>query len=226
MPVFQLTGELVFPHPALATDDGLLAIGGDLSEERLLLAYANGIFPWYSGDSPIMWWSPNPRMVLFLDDLKISKSLKQSLRSRKFTVHFDSNFEAVIRHCAKIPRKDQDDTWITNEMIEAYIHLHHAGFAHSVETFMNGRLVGGLYGISLGRIFYGESMFHLERDASKVALVHLVHRLKEWDFLAIDAQQDTDHMRSLGARGVPLSDFLDLLKKSLKYPTIKGKWCF
>ncbi|MFP4472048.1 MAG: leucyl/phenylalanyl-tRNA--protein transferase [Bacteroidales bacterium] len=226
MPVFQLTGELVFPHPVLATDDGLLAIGGDLSQERLLLAYANGIFPWYSEDSPILWWSPNPRMVLFPDDLKISRSLKQSLRNQKFTVRFDSNFEAVIRNCAEIPRKEQDDTWITNEMIEAYIHLHHSGFAHSVETFMNGRLVGGLYGISLGRIFYGESMFHLERDASKVALVHLVSRLREWNFLAIDAQQDTAHMRSLGARTIPVKDFLGLIEKSLKFPTIKGKWCF
>ena len=224
MPVFELTNELVFPHPSQAEDNGLLAIGGDLSTDRLLLAYANGIFPWFSEGEPILWWSLNPRLVLFPDKLRISKSLKQTIRNKKFTVSFDENFEEVIRQCAGVKRIGQKDTWICKDMIEAYIKLHHEGFAHSVEIKFDGQLVGGLYGISLGRVFYGESMFFKMPDASKVALYYLVERLKSWDFMVIDAQQDTPHMRSLGAETIPLDAFHEILIKSSKYHTISGNW--
>jgi leucyl/phenylalanyl-tRNA--protein transferase len=224
MPVYNLPEELVFPHPSLAEEDGLLAVGGDLNPDRLILAYANGIFPWFSDDQPILWWSLNPRLVLFPEKLKVSKSLKQNIQNKNYTVTFDENFEEIIRMCAESSRPEQDGTWICDEMIEAYMKLHQLGFAHSVETKLDGKLVGGLYGVSLGRIFYGESMFFTERDASKVALFHLVKKLKAWNFLAIDAQQDTEHMRRLGAETIPLEDFLDLLDKSSGYETIRGNW--
>ena len=224
MPVYQLSEDLVFPHPSLAEEDGLLAIGGDLSPDRLILAYANGIFPWFNEGQPILWWSLNPRLVLFPEKLKVSKSFKQSIRNKKFTVTFDENFEEVIRQCAVSGRPEQDGTWICDEMIEAYVKIHELGFAHSVETKLDGKLVGGLYGVSLGRMFFGESMFFTERNASKVALFHLVEKLKAWKFLAIDAQQDTEHMRSLGAETIPLEDFTELLNKSSKYETIRGNW--
>jgi len=224
MPVFQLTDELIFPHPGLANEEGLLAIGGDLSVDRLLLAYANGIFPWYGEDSPILWWSLNPRLVLFPDRLKVSDSLRQTINNQKFSITFDTQFEDVIANCAKVPRKDQNGTWITAEMQQAYIDLHHAGFAHSVEVKTRNRLVGGLYGVSLGGFFFGESMFHMERDASKVALYRLVQKLKSWNFLAIDAQQDTDHMRRLGAATISRKEYLELLVKALDQTTLKGNW--
>jgi leucyl/phenylalanyl-tRNA---protein transferase len=225
MAVFELPQNLVFPHPRLANEDGLLAIGGDLSVDRLLLAYANGIFPWYTENSPVLWWSPDPRMVLFPDKFKISKSLMQVIRSERYNVTFDNDFEAVIRNCAEARRNDQEGTWIVSEMQEAYIELHAAGFAHSVETWHKGKLAGGLYGVSLGRMFFGESMFFNMRDASKVALYFLVERLKAWEFMAIDVQQDTTHLQSLGAASISLENFLDLLKNAIKHPTIKGKWC-
>jgi leucyl/phenylalanyl-tRNA---protein transferase len=225
MAVFELPQNLVFPHPRLANEDGLLAIGGDLSVDRLLLAYANGIFPWYTENSPVLWWSPDPRMVLFPDKFKISKSLMQVIRSERYNVTFDNDFEAVIRNCAEARRNDQEGTWIVPEMQEAYIELHAAGFAHSVETWHKGKLAGGLYGVSLGRMFFGESMFFNMRDASKVALYFLVERLKAWEFMAIDVQQDTTHLQSLGAASISLENFLDLLKNAIKHPTIKGKWC-
>jgi leucyl/phenylalanyl-tRNA--protein transferase len=224
MPIFELSEELVFPHPGLAEEDGLLAIGGDLSTDRLLLAYTNGIFPWFNEGQPVLWWALNPRLVLFPEKLKVSKSLKQSIRKNEFSVTFDENFEEVIRECAKIKRPGQEDTWIGSDMIDAYIKLHKEGFAHSVETKFNGKLVGGLYGVSLGRVFYGESMFFKMRDASKVALFHLVEKLKLWKFMAIDAQQDTEHMRSLGAETIPLESFLQLLNESSKHATIRGNW--
>jgi leucyl/phenylalanyl-tRNA---protein transferase len=193
--------------------------------DRLLLAYANGIFPWYTENSPVLWWSPDPRMVLFPDKFKISKSLMQVIRSERYNVTFDNDFEAVIRNCAEARRNDQEGTWIVPEMQEAYIELHAAGFAHSVETWHKGKLAGGLYGVSLGRMFFGESMFFNMRDASKVALYFLVERLKAWEFMAIDVQQDTTHLQSLGAASISLENFLDLLKNAIKHPTIKGKWC-
>ncbi len=224
MPVYLLSNELVFPDPELSDENGLLAIGGDLSIQRLLLAYSRGIFPWYSSGSPIMWWSPDPRMVLFPDNFKLFKSLRNTLNKKIFNIKTDENFEEVIEHCAKVPRKDQSGTWITSEMIKAYTRLHNKGYCHSVETYYKGELVGGLYGVSLGHAFFGESMFTLKRDASKVALFHLVEKLRSWNFDLIDSQQETRHLKSLGAKAIPRSEFLSMLKKALKHDTIKGKW--
>lgn len=224
MPVYALSDEIVFPNPELANEIGLLAVGGDLSLKRLLLAYSQGIFPWYSDDDPIMWWSPDPRMVLFPEKLKLSKSLQQSIKNKEYEVKFDTNFREVIENCSKTVRKDQDGTWITQEMKDAYLDLYESGFAHSVETYYNDKLAGGLYGISLGRAFFGESMFYRERDASKIALYYLVQKIKEWDFHFIDTQVETQHLKSLGAINIKRSKFFSLLKKSLNYPTLKGKW--
>lgn len=224
MPIYILDDDLHFPDPSLANKDGLLAIGGDLSPERLLNAYANGIFPWFDEDSAILWWSTDPRMILLPGSFKRSHSLKQTLKNGNFEVRFDEAFERVIQSCSVTERKDQDGTWITAEMIDAYLKLHRLGYAHSVETYRQGKLVGGLYGVSLGKAFFGESMFHVERDASKVALSALVDRLVEWDFHFIDAQQKTEHLRSLGAHTIPRSEFLGMLQFALKFPTVTGKW--
>ncbi|RLD45610.1 MAG: leucyl/phenylalanyl-tRNA--protein transferase [Bacteroidetes bacterium] len=224
MPIYQLPEEPLFPNPEMAEEDGLLAVGGDLSPERLLNAYSQGIFPWYSEGQPLLWWSPDPRMLLFPKDFKRSKSLSRTVQSDKFQIKFDRNFEEVINHCSKISRKGQPGTWITEEMKNAYINLHQLGFAHSVETYLDEKLLGGLYGISLGGAFFGESMFHLVTDASKVALWNLVDRALEWNFDFIDVQQDTEHLRSLGAVNVDRKKFLILLSESLKKETRKGNW--
>jgi len=224
MPIFRLNKELSFPDPSYAEKEGILAIGGDLSVDRLILAYANGIFPWPQKGSPILWWSPDPRMVLPVENFKTSKSLKQLVRSGKYSYTIDKDFNSVINNCARIPRRGQDDTWITEEMLQAYIELHKEGFAHSVETWMDGKLLGGLYGVSLGRAFFGESMFYKERDASKFALYQLVRLLKHWEFKLIDAQQDTDHMKSLGAINMPRKEFMETLEKAIAFPTYKGNW--
>ncbi|MFC2111456.1 leucyl/phenylalanyl-tRNA--protein transferase [Bacteroidota bacterium] len=224
MPVYQLTKELIFPNPNEAIDEGLLAVGGDLSEERVLLAYSHGIFPWYSNDDPIMWWSPNPRLVLFPDKLKISKSLKQKIKKGVFDIKFDTNFEEVIEHCSKVPRGEQDGTWITEEMKQAYINLYKKGFAHSVETYFDGKLVGGLYGLSLGNMFFGESMFHLITDASKIAFYYLVEKISEWDFDLIDCQVKTEHLISLGGEEISREQYLELLSDSVKRESKVGKW--
>jgi len=224
MPVYFLTDEIIFPDPENALEDGLLALGGDLSPARLVKAYQNGIFPWYGDGSPILWWSPDPRMVLFPDEFKISKSLKQSLKKNGFSVKTDTNFEAVISLCAKVPRSGQDGTWITEEMKEAYIEMHKLGYAHSFETYYDNKLVGGLYGISLGKGFFGESMFHLMRDASKIAMYYLVEYAKKNQFRFIDAQQETDHLRTLGARPVARKYFLKLLKETLEEKFVPGGW--
>ena len=216
--------DIWFPDPSTAPGDFPLAAGGDLSPERLLFAYSLGIFPWYSEDEPILWWSPDPRMVLFPDNLKISRSLKKVLKNKGFTVKFDTNFEEVIKSCAYVPRPGQDGTWLNADMIDAYIELHKLGYAHSVETYLDGKLVGGLYGIALGGTFFGESMFHKVSDASKVAFVYLVRKLKELDFDMIDCQQSTPHMARFGAVEIPRKEFLEKLSKSLKKPTIRGKW--
>ena len=224
MPIFRLTDELVFPSPNYADPSGLLAVGGDLSSERLLEAYRRGIFPWFSDDQPILWWSPDPRSVLDLDEFVLSRSLRKTLKKAIFTVTFDRAFEDVTRGCATVARKSQDGTWITDEMREAYLRLHALGYAHSVETWFAGELAGGLYGVSLGKAFFGESMFHFKTDASKVALVALVQQLKEWKFHFIDAQMTTAHLASLGAKEVSRRLFLKRLKDALRHPTQRGHW--
>ena len=215
----------VFPDVELAlTDpDGLLAVGGDLSTKRLLAAYAKGIFPWYSDDQPIMWWSPDPRSILKLDDFKISRSLNKTLKKNIFHVTMDTAFNDVIRACAKT-RKDGFGTWITAEMLDAYCELHRLGYAHSVECWFEQKLVGGLYGLSLGHAFFGESMFTLKTDASKVALAFLVKQLKQWQFDFIDAQVSSEHMTRLGAKEIPRSQFIHELQHTLQYSSRIGKW--
>jgi len=224
MPVYQLTNDLVFPDPSLAEDDGLLAIGGDLSIERLLLAYSNGIFPWYDEGSPIMWWALNPRMVLIPEEFKVSKSLKQKIKKAEFSITFDEAFEEVIRHCSRVPRSDQHGTWITNEMKHAYINLHKLGFAHSVECYFKNELVGGLYGISIGKAFFGESMFHYKTDASKIAFYALMQKLKSWEFQLVDAQMETPLLKSFGAKLIPFEDYREKLTIALEFETKRGKW--
>ncbi|HEX5020129.1 MAG TPA: leucyl/phenylalanyl-tRNA--protein transferase [Candidatus Binatia bacterium] len=224
MPIFRLLDDLVFPPPDYADPSGLIAVGGDLSSERLLEGYRVGIFPWYSEDQPILWWSPDPRFVLELDQFKISRSLRKTLRRRIFHVTFDRVFEDVIAACATVSREDQSGTWITPEMKEAYIKLHGLGYAHSVEAWFEGNLAGGLYGVSLGKAFFGESMFHRKTDASKVALAVLVEKLRRWNFHFIDAQQATEHMSSLGAKEISRRIFVKKLRSALRHSTKRGKW--
>ncbi len=224
MPVYRLSDELIFPDPELADDDGLLGVGGDLSPARLLLAYGNGIFPWFSKGEPIMWWSPDPRCVLYPERLKVSTSLRQAIRKGGYEVRFDSCFEDVIRHCSTMPRKGQRGTWITGEMQAAYIRLHRLGYAHSTEVYMEGELAGGLYGVSIGRTYSGESMFHLRPEASKIALYHLVERLMDWGFPLIDCQVTNKHLLSLGAEEMPRKAFLGQLRKHVAEPGHDGTW--
>lgn len=197
-------------NTAFTDPDGLLAMGGCLSPARLLNAYRHGIFPWYNPDDPILWWSPNPRLVLFPDKLIISRSLQKNLRKELFTVTFDKAFDAVIKACAK-PRADAMGTWINAEMNTAYNELHRLGYAHSVETWLDNKLVGGLYGVTIGQVFFGESMFHHKTDASKVAFVGLVTRLKLWHYQLIDCQVHSKHLVSLGAENIARTDFANLL---------------
>lgn len=224
MPIFRLSKDVIFPPAELAGPEGLLAVGGDLSPERLLLAYKTGIFPWYADDDPILWWSPDPRLVLYLNELKISRSLARTLRRGKFQVTFDTDFRSVIEACANIRGKNREGTWITDEMLEAYVQLHEMGYAHSVETRHENKLVGGLYGISLGRAFFGESMFSTMSDASKIAMVHLRDFLQTKHFDFIDCQLPTDHLMRLGARKVDRDQFIRQLNHSMKYTSLKGHW--
>jgi leucyl/phenylalanyl-tRNA---protein transferase len=210
---------------ALKEPDGLLAIGGDLSCSRLLSAYVNGIFPWYGPGQPILWWSPDPRLVLLPEALRISRSLRKTLRKPVFRVTLDEAFEAVIGHCAG-PRANVSGTWITPEMTAAYLELHRQGYAHSVECWQGNRLVGGLYGVSIGRIFFGESMFAHRSDASKVALAHLVRQLRRWDFPLIDCQVYTRHLESLGAMPLPRKAFTRLLRVACALPPPPSPWRF
>ncbi|QHI37152.1 Leucyl/phenylalanyl-tRNA--protein transferase [Kordia antarctica] len=209
--MYLLTDEIAFPPIEETSPEGILAFGGDLKPERLLLAYKNGIFPWYSHDEPIIWWSPDPRMILFPEDLKVSKSMKQLLRRETFKVTYNTAFERVIQACAIIQRPGQDDTWITTEMEEAYIQLHKMGYATSVEVWRDEKLVGGVYGIDLGHVFCGESMFSLESNASKYGFIHLVEKLKTTGCQLIDCQMHTNHLASLGAYEVPREVFLSYL---------------
>ena len=224
MPVYQLPKEHVFPSPEEADPSGLLAIGGDLSLRRLLLAYCMGIFPWYSGGEPILWWSPDPRLILEPGKIKISRSLRRVLKKGLFQITMDKDFSAVIQCCAAAGRRGDPGTWIVPDMIIAYTRLHAAGFAHSVETRLDGRLVGGLYGVSIGGAFFGESMFSLVSDASKVALVYLAAALRSWNFSLIDCQVTTGHLVSMGAHEVPRRGFLEQLSRALRAATRSGTW--
>jgi leucyl/phenylalanyl-tRNA---protein transferase len=224
MPIFRLGPNLIFPPLELAEENGLLAVGGDLSTERLLLAYRLGIFPWYSDPDPILWWSPDPRLVLFPHELHVSRSLQKTLRQNRFHITLDSAFDAVIGACADIRNQSRESTWITDAMRFAYSGLHRAGFAHSVEAWSEGQLVGGLYGVSLGRAFFGESMFSIVRDASKVAFVTLVDYLSSRSFKIIDCQVRTEHLMRLGAREISRERFLEILKSTIRKKTLQGKW--
>lgn len=208
---------------ALVDPNGLLAAGGDLTPERLLAAYRQGIFPWYSEGQPILWWSPDPRMVLFVDEFKVSRSLRRAVSRRDFDIRVDSAFESVVEGCAA-PRDGQGGTWITPAMIDAYSRLHRLGYAHSVEAWTDGALAGGLYGVAIGRMFFGESMFARATDASKVALVHLVEMLKQRDMPLIDCQQQTPHLTRLGARLIPRRAFAEALARLVHSPQPAGAW--
>lgn len=207
--IFQLDERIIFPDPALAEPDGLLALGGDLSFQRLLLAYENGIFPWYSDDEPILWYSPHERFVLYTNELKISKSMRQVMRSGKFKVTVNQAFESVIQACSAVPRQGQDGTWITTDMKQAYINLHHLGHAHSYEVWQNDELVGGLYGVHAGKVFCGESMFSKVSNASKMALIALC---QSGLYNLVDCQVHTEHLESMGARFITREDYLNILQ--------------
>ncbi len=217
--------DTAFPdvEQALRDPDGLLAVGGDLSPLRLISAYRRGIFPWYSEGQPILWWSPNPRSVLFPRDLKISRSLRKILKKGLFAISFDRDFLGVIRGCAA-PRGDGEGTWITHEMVTAYYRLHELGLAHSVEIWHEGELVGGLYGVAIGRVFFGESMFSRQSDASKVAMIHLVERLLAWDYGLIDCQVQSNHLDNLGAVTIRRREFVRLLNTLCEQPGRAGLW--
>ncbi len=215
MPVFRLTEALIFPSPSLAEPDGLLAVGGDLAPERLLLAYRQGIFPWYSEETPILWWSPDPRLVLFPLELKVSQSLRRTLKKGIFEVTVDRAFREVIELCGEMRKEQGEGTWITPEMVEAYSRLHDMGYAHSVESWFDGTLAGGLYGVALGRIFFGESMFSRRSDASKVALVYLARVVERLGFAMIDCQTSTPHLKRMGAREIPRTEFLRILARAV-----------
>jgi leucyl/phenylalanyl-tRNA--protein transferase len=208
---------------AVTEPNGLLAAGGDLSVSRLVEAYSSGIFPWFNEGQPLLWWSPDPRMVLFPAELKVSRSLAKTLRTTRFEVRADTAFRAVMQNC-RTPRRDQAGTWITAPMVDAYSGLHRAGIAHSVETWLDGELVGGLYGVALGRAFFGESMFMRATDASKVALVTLVRQLELWGFGLVDCQMNTAHLASLGAREIARADFTRRLRELIHYEPVPGPW--
>jgi leucyl/phenylalanyl-tRNA---protein transferase len=225
VPVFRLDERLVFPPVELA-EDGLLAIGGDLRPERLLLAYSLGVFPWYDDTQPILWHSPDPRMVLLPRDLQVSRSLRKTVRKQLFEITLDTAFRDVVEGCATARRSGPPGTWITDEMKEAYTELHRRGFAHSVEAWQAGRLVGGLYGVSLGAAFFGESMFTAVPDASKVAFVTLLEQLVRWKINLVDCQVYTEHLARFGAREWPRRRYLAALTKALTRPTRPGPWAF
>ncbi|MCU0443538.1 MAG: leucyl/phenylalanyl-tRNA--protein transferase [Microscillaceae bacterium] len=224
MAYYFLSEELWFPSVERADAHGILAIGGDLSPERLLLAYRSGIFPWFSEGDPIVWWSPNPRFVLYPEKLYISKSMRQILRQNRFMVTFDQDFRGVISRCQGSKRVGQNSTWITQEMLEAYCHLHELGYAHSVEVWQNNELVGGLYGVSLGKCFFGESMFTQVSNASKVGFITLSGYLQKLGFPLIDSQVYTQHLESLGAEEIPRRQYLQELSACLEGETRQGSW--
>ncbi len=224
MPIYRLPREVAFPDPALAEPDGLLAVGGDLSPERLLEAYAQGIFPWYDDESPILWWSPDPRLVLEPDALHVPRSLARTIRRGRFRVSADTAFERVIRRCAAQARPGQRGTWITADMVAAYLKLHRLGYAHSFEAWEGAALAGGLYGVSLGAAFFGESMFADAPDASKAAFVRAVGWLRGQGVTLVDCQVRTEHLVRFGAREIPRAWFLARLAAALERPTLRGPW--
>jgi len=233
---YQLPGGYVLalqqhePFPplemALKEPNGLIAVGGDLSPERLLQAYRHGIFPWFSEGEPVLWWSPDPRMVLMLDELKVSRSLAKRLRKQDYEIRLDHDFAAVMHACASVVREGQNGTWITPAMMEAYCELHHRGYAHCIEVWMEGKLAGGLYGVQIGGIFYGESMFHRVRDASKIAFVHLVRFLQAQGCGMMDCQMHTSHLASLGAREIAREEFAARLQHLLNQPRSPERWFY
>ena len=214
MPIYQLTDEIIFPKPELAEDDGLLAIGGDLRWERLLLAYCNGIFPWYSEDEPILWWCPKPRFIIKPNEVRISRSMKRVFNKNEFKVTFNNDFEGVISKCKEL-RENKEGTWITDDMKQAYIDLFNKGFASSVEVYKEDKLVGGLYGVKIGRCFFGESMFSTETNASKVALISICKRLEKENYLFLDCQMHTNHLESMGGKFVSWEDFKIMLQEGI-----------
>ena len=218
--------DLVFPSPELANEDGVLALGGDSSPKRLILAYQHGIFPWFNEDDPIIWWSPDPRFVLYPKDLKVSKSMRQVLRRDIFKITYDTDFQSVLWNCQNIRREGQGGTWITDEMFDAYLTLHEIGLAHSVEVWQDDKLVGGLYGVSLGKCFYGESMFAKVSNASKAGFITFVQNLASLGFDLIDCQTETAHLRSLGGEFMPRTDFLEYLRGNNQKDSWIGKWKF
>ncbi len=224
MPLFRLSDRIEFPPAWLARSDGLLCVGGDLEPQRLILAYRNGIFPWFSNNEPILWWSPDPRLILDPSDVKISRSLKKKIRKASFSIKINTAFEQTIIACSQ-PRQNKDDgTWLVDEMIEAYIMLHKMGYAHSVEAWQDGCLAGGLYGVSIGKSFFGESMFSKVPDASKVALVALAEHLDLHEFDMIDCQVTTDHLLRMGAKEISRDNFIDILNRSVKAQVPENIW--
>ena len=214
MPIYQLTDEIMFPNPEFAEEDGLLAVGGDLRWERLLLAYCNGIFPWYNDEDPILWWCPKPRFIIKPNEVRISKSMKRVFNRGEFKVTFNNDFEGVIRRCKEL-RENKEGTWITDDMKEAYINLFNKGFASSVEVYKEEKLVGGLYGVNIGRCFFGESMFSTETNASKVALISICKRLEEENYLFLDCQMHTNHLESMGGKFVSWGEFKSMLQEGI-----------
>ncbi|RZW24017.1 MAG: leucyl/phenylalanyl-tRNA--protein transferase [Desulfobulbaceae bacterium] len=224
MPVFKLIEEHVFPHPNLAEPNGLLAVGGDLTTSRLIAAYRHGIFPWFSEGDPILWWFTSPRLILVPEELKVSKRLNRYWNNNIFTMTINKAFDKVIEACASVPRRENEGTWITREMISAYKELHQKQIAHSVECWQGSELVGGLYGLALGKVFFGESMFSGKPNCSKLALIHLVNFLKSQGYQMIDCQMTTDHLISLGAREISGEEFQRLLKEYITSEHHTGVW--
>ncbi len=224
MPLFRLSQKLDFPPAYFARSDGLLCVGGDLTPKRLLLAYEKGIFPWFSEDEPLLWWSPDPRLVLFPGNIHISKSLKKKIKRSLFDIKIDNAFEETIQSCALVRKNQDEGTWIIPQMVVAYTKLYHLGYAHSIEAWHDNKLVGGLYGVCIGGSFFGESMFAFESDASKVVLVALANLLKKNKFDLIDCQVTTQHLVDMGAVEIPRPVFLDIIKKSIKRKMDKNLW--
>lgn len=226
MAIYRLTRDLVFPPPERASHEGLVAVGGDTRPERLMLAYSQGIFPWPHQGMPLLWFSPDPRFVIPLEHAHVGRSLRKRVRSGDYEIRADTAFARVLEGCAGVPRPGQDGTWITDEIRNGYLALHERGYAHSIEAWKDGELVGGLYGVSLGKSFCGESMFALAPDASKVAMVTLLGNLVHWGFHFVDCQVYTEHLERFGAMEMPRAEFLQALRLAVAEPSRPGPWLF